>query len=417
MKRLLIVYHTQFGGTAQMANAAFDGARFDRGASDTVLRRAADADVGQFLAADALLIATVENFGGMAGMVKDFLERVYYPCEGRLEGRPYAAIVCAGTDGTGAVRDVERVATGLRLRRVHPGRRLSAGRHVTLTQVRSCPQRRSTRVQRARRDDGGRTGGRPLVKFGAGAELERGSLTAMPCVQAPAAPRQAGCRPFPSRFRHRAASQRQASTHGRSHALDQPGARDLHQVEHAVESVEPAVIGVGHLARPASGAKSRNRPRWPAYCGGRSGLECTQVRPVHRDDPAEASKSSRRDLPRAQRGEVVAAPAAACDRAPVRRVADVPVAGAGRVDADPPPLLLRHRGPEHASAVGDRQMLPRQTNRTERAGAVSMPDHGRRSIRRRPHYRRSPMDARVRPAIIRATPDPGPSHADTGNPR
>ena len=120
MKRLLIVYHTQFGATAQMAQAAFDGARSIDDV-DTVLLRAADAGVAALLAADALLIATSENFGGMAGMVKDFLERTYYPCEGRLEGRPYAVIVCAGTDGTGALRDVDRVATGWRLNKVHPG--------------------------------------------------------------------------------------------------------------------------------------------------------------------------------------------------------------------------------------------------------------------------------------------------------
>jgi multimeric flavodoxin WrbA len=54
-------------------------------------------------------------------MVKDFLERVYYPCEGRLEGRPYAVLVCAGTDGAGAMLQVDRVATGLRLHKVHPG--------------------------------------------------------------------------------------------------------------------------------------------------------------------------------------------------------------------------------------------------------------------------------------------------------
>ena len=120
MKRLLIVYHTQFGGTAQMAEAANAGARTIDDV-DTVYLRAADAGVDDLLAADALLIATSENFGGMAGMVKDFLERVYYPCEGRLEGRPYTVLVCAGTDGTGAMRDVDRVATGLRLNKVHPG--------------------------------------------------------------------------------------------------------------------------------------------------------------------------------------------------------------------------------------------------------------------------------------------------------
>lgn len=118
--RLLIVYHTQFGGTAQMAEAARAGADTIEGI-DTTLVRAAAAGVADLVAADALLIATSENFGSMAGMVKDFLERTYYPCEGRLEGRPYSVLVCAGTDGSGAMRDVDRVATGLRLRKVHPG--------------------------------------------------------------------------------------------------------------------------------------------------------------------------------------------------------------------------------------------------------------------------------------------------------
>jgi multimeric flavodoxin WrbA len=57
----------------------------------------------------------------MAGMTKDFLERVYYPCGERLAGRPYTALICAGNDGSGAMRDVDRVARGLALRKVHPG--------------------------------------------------------------------------------------------------------------------------------------------------------------------------------------------------------------------------------------------------------------------------------------------------------
>lgn len=118
IRRLLIVYHTQFGATAQMAQAAFDGAR-SIDDIDVVMKRAADAGVADLEDAHALIVATSENLGGMAGMVKDFFERTFYPCEHKLEGRPYALIVCAGTDGTGAVRDVERVATGWRLRKVH----------------------------------------------------------------------------------------------------------------------------------------------------------------------------------------------------------------------------------------------------------------------------------------------------------
>lgn len=120
MKRLLIVYHTQFGNTAQLAEAALAGAR-SVPQVDAILLRAADAGTADLVAADALVVATSENFGGMAGMTKDFLERVYYPCGDRLAGRAYAALVCAGNDGTGAMRDIDRVARGLALRKVHPG--------------------------------------------------------------------------------------------------------------------------------------------------------------------------------------------------------------------------------------------------------------------------------------------------------
>ncbi len=127
MKRLLIVFHTQLGCTAQLAEAAFAGALTVDDVA-TTLRRAADGSVDDLLECDALLIATSENFGGMSGMVKDFFERAYYPCEGRVEGKPYTVLVCAGTDGAGAMLQVDRVATGLRLNKVHPGLVYKSGR-------------------------------------------------------------------------------------------------------------------------------------------------------------------------------------------------------------------------------------------------------------------------------------------------
>jgi multimeric flavodoxin WrbA len=80
------------------------------------------------LDADAYLFACSENFGGIAGAFKDFLERIYYPCENGVEGRGWSALVCAGTDGSGAMLGLERVATGLRLRKVHPGVVYRSGR-------------------------------------------------------------------------------------------------------------------------------------------------------------------------------------------------------------------------------------------------------------------------------------------------
>ncbi len=120
MKELLIVWHSQFGGTAQMAEAAREGAV---SIGDVRVRslRARDAGVEDFLECNGILLATSENFGSLSGMTKDFLERVYYPCEDRVAGKPYSVLVCAGTDGTGAMFQTDRIATGLRLTKVHPG--------------------------------------------------------------------------------------------------------------------------------------------------------------------------------------------------------------------------------------------------------------------------------------------------------
>jgi len=120
MKVLLIVWHSQFGGTAQMAAAARDGAcTIEEVAVE--LREARDAGVADLLRCNALLVATSENFGSLAGMTKDFFERVYYPCEHRVAGKPYSVIVCAGNDGAGAMFQTDRIATGLKLRKVLPG--------------------------------------------------------------------------------------------------------------------------------------------------------------------------------------------------------------------------------------------------------------------------------------------------------
>lgn len=117
MKELLIVYHSMTGAAAQLAQAAADGARSEPGLHTTLLH-AAQAGEADVLGADAYLFVTPENLATMAGLMKDFFDRVYYPVLDRVNGRPYACIIAAGTDGTGAARQIERIATGLRLRAV-----------------------------------------------------------------------------------------------------------------------------------------------------------------------------------------------------------------------------------------------------------------------------------------------------------
>ncbi|HEX5093718.1 MAG TPA: NAD(P)H-dependent oxidoreductase [Burkholderiales bacterium] len=117
MKTLLIVYHTAGAKNAQMAEAVERGARGEGGVR-VVVKRCAEAGPEDVLAADGLILGTPENFGYMSGMMKDFLERIFYACEGKVEGRPWALFVGTGIDGAGAVSSVERIVTGLRLKRI-----------------------------------------------------------------------------------------------------------------------------------------------------------------------------------------------------------------------------------------------------------------------------------------------------------
>ena len=112
-RRLLIVYHTQSGNTRRLAEAAWRGATDDE-VTDVEVRmlRASDAGPDDLLWADALLLGTPENFGYMSGGMKDFLDRTFYPVEGKIQALPYAIFVSAGNDGTGAVRAIHRIANG-----------------------------------------------------------------------------------------------------------------------------------------------------------------------------------------------------------------------------------------------------------------------------------------------------------------
>ncbi|MCO5102248.1 MAG: flavodoxin family protein [Burkholderiaceae bacterium] len=117
MPRLLIVWWSMTGGTRQLAEALAEGAREEPGI-EVVSLRADQADAADVLAAQAFAFATPENLASMAGMMKDFFDRTYYPVLGKVNGLPCATLVCAGTDGTSAARQVARIATGWRLKEI-----------------------------------------------------------------------------------------------------------------------------------------------------------------------------------------------------------------------------------------------------------------------------------------------------------
>ncbi|NHQ72975.1 flavodoxin family protein [Roseovarius gahaiensis] len=115
MAQLLIIYHSRTGGSQQMAQAAHDAAK---GETETVLKPADQAGPDDLLAADGYLFCAPENLAALSGVMKDFFDRCYYPVLGRIEGRAYVQMVCAGSDGENAVRQTARIAQGWRLRAV-----------------------------------------------------------------------------------------------------------------------------------------------------------------------------------------------------------------------------------------------------------------------------------------------------------
>lgn len=126
MKHLLIIWHSRTGYAEHMALA------LERGANQTAqalaqaaslkvhLKRAQFTQAQDLLSADGYLFCAPENLASLTGEMKECMDRCYYGVLDQIQGRPYAIAISAGTDGTGAARQLERICTGWRLRAVAP---------------------------------------------------------------------------------------------------------------------------------------------------------------------------------------------------------------------------------------------------------------------------------------------------------
>ena len=118
-KRLLIVAHAPSDNTRRLRDAVATGARApDVESLEVIVKNPFEAGPSDILAAQAIILGTTENLGYMSGALKDFFDRIYYPCLERTQGLPYALYIRAGHDGTGTKRGVETIVTGLRWRAV-----------------------------------------------------------------------------------------------------------------------------------------------------------------------------------------------------------------------------------------------------------------------------------------------------------
>ncbi len=116
-RTLAIIWYSRTGGSRQLAEVARDAALE---AGDVAVRflKAEESQAEDLLSADGYMFACPENLAAIAGEMKAMFDRTYYAALGRIEGRPYAAIICAGSDGENAKKQLERICTGWRLKRV-----------------------------------------------------------------------------------------------------------------------------------------------------------------------------------------------------------------------------------------------------------------------------------------------------------
>lgn len=150
--KLLIAWHSRTGASRAMAHAAFEGA-----ADGAVIKPAHEVMPQDILAAGAYLFACPENLASMSGEMKEMFDRCYYPVLGKIEGRAYATVIAAGSDGEGAQRQIDRIATGWRLKRVTDAmivnfdaqtpERILATKQVPAKYIKSCKMLGSAMVE------------------------------------------------------------------------------------------------------------------------------------------------------------------------------------------------------------------------------------------------------------------------------
>jgi multimeric flavodoxin WrbA len=114
MSKILVVYHSLSGNTEKMAKALAEGASGVSG-TEVVLKRALDASLQDLLECDAIAFGSVDYFSYIAGALKDFFDRTYYPSKDQVAGKPYASFAIGGRGGDTALAVLDRICGSFKL--------------------------------------------------------------------------------------------------------------------------------------------------------------------------------------------------------------------------------------------------------------------------------------------------------------
>lgn len=114
-KKILLIYHSQSGLNKKLAEACLEGCKKEN--IEVIFKNAKEAILEDVIASKGIIIVSPEYFGYMAGAIKDFFDRTYYPARELSTILPFALVIGCENDGTGAERGIETIAKGYLLKK------------------------------------------------------------------------------------------------------------------------------------------------------------------------------------------------------------------------------------------------------------------------------------------------------------
>jgi len=116
MAKILVVYHSLSGNTRKMAEAVAEGAQ--AAGAEAVVKDGLEATIDDFLGCQGIALGSPDYFSDIAGGMKDFFDRTYYPSQGKVAGKPCAIFGSAGGPAATVVAALQKYARIFKLQEV-----------------------------------------------------------------------------------------------------------------------------------------------------------------------------------------------------------------------------------------------------------------------------------------------------------
>lgn len=117
MAKVLVVYHSMSGNTRQMAEAVAKGARRVAG-TEVQIKEGLKATIDDLLECHGVALGSPDYFSDMAGGMKDFFDRTYYPTQDKVTGKPCVIFGNAGGPPSLVIQSLRKMAERFKLKEV-----------------------------------------------------------------------------------------------------------------------------------------------------------------------------------------------------------------------------------------------------------------------------------------------------------